>query len=106
MESLERLPIEEKKMINECLASFDFAKVHKVMEQLNWQWNKSISETGVPTIGELYQKAENLLYDCSQSYGSGERCYYSCGGFMAERVPYDEDSNDIEYKLYFILEES
>ena len=47
-----------KRMIQECLDNFDFNKVQRVMEFLQWEWSSS---AGVPTVYDLREGAKRLL---------------------------------------------
>jgi len=57
------------------IQNFDFHKVHKVMEIVDWQW----AENGVPTIDELRKQARELLEDVREK----GYAYIRCGGFAA-----------------------
>lgn len=71
------------------LQNFDFHKVHKVMEVLQWEWSGASSDTGIPTIDDLRNEAKRLL----EGIGKNKHTYLSCGGFVAQ-----------ENKLTFELE--
>lgn len=77
-------------LIRRALSDFDFIKVHRVMELLNWTWFFS-SGSRVPSIGELYQKAEMLLRASAKDMDA----YYS-GGFHAS---VDEYSVSLRFVL-------
>ena len=47
-------------MVNEVLAQFDFEKVKKVMEAINWHW---AGYEGAPAIRDLKESAESRMYD-------------------------------------------
>lgn len=59
-------------------AQFDFEKVHRVMESLNWEW---VSTAGrkVPSVETIKEEAKRLLL----SVYTDERGSISCGGLMA-----------------------
>lgn len=60
---------------------FDWRKVHKVMEVLNWKWYFcKDKEVRVPTIDELKQRAEDLLY---QVFTDSDISSVATGGFEA-----------------------
>ena len=82
-----------KKAIKKILKNFDFGKVHRVMESLNWTWVDS-KDGGVPTIEELKAQAKDLLTKVTE----GEFSIISCGGFEAEY-------RDKVLTLKFVLEE-
>lgn len=82
-----------KPLIRRVLAEFDFGEMHSVMRAMGWVWFIN-DERRVPTIGELYQKAEELLIDAAQSGG-----VLGSGGFSA----YCEDG---EAGLRFVVTEA
>ena len=47
----------------EILDHFDFNKVHKVMEHLNWTWFEIGDE--VPSVSDIRKKARALLRECA-----------------------------------------
>lgn len=92
-------------LVEPVLDHFDFAKVRKAMEVLNWQW---IGETGgegmsIPSIDRMKRTARNLLvntvtnkrYNCS-----------AVGGFLAEKSINNLDRMDDGLILRFILDQS
>ncbi len=81
---------ETKAKIKSTLRDFDFEKVRKAMVALDWRWS---SCEGVPSVAELYQRAEELLHQAS------ERPFNcSTGGFKAI---YFEDEG--RFEIVFIL---
>ena len=83
--------------IDEILDNFDFVKVHKVMEHLDWKWS---TENGVriPTIQELRVEARGLLKSTIKENIS---CI-STGGFHAEKIT---DETGTSLALRFVIEE-
>lgn len=43
--------------------NFDYEKVHRVMTSLNWIW-ALIPGVGIPSIEELRQEADRMLWSC------------------------------------------
>lgn len=83
--------IKKEELVREILANFDFAKVHRIMLLLNWQWRGK-----TPTIGDLSAEAGRLLRNVIYNdnvYSSGT------GGLQAFKT-------DESLELYFILEQS
>ena len=76
----------------EILGNFDWDKVRKIMELLDWKWVDHNSES-VPSIGRIIMRAEEL---CRNAYES--KAVHQAGGFWAE---YEEDT----LTLKFVLEE-
>lgn len=66
----------EQKSLDEIMDWFDFEKVAKTMEALNWKWVSA--EEGVPTIGEIRTEARHLLTQVIT-----ERITVGTGGFKA-----------------------
>ena len=61
---------ELKKVIDNVLRSFDFEKVHSVMQFLGWKWAFPKSKgPSVPTVSEIREEARRLLeiaVDCAE----------------------------------------
>lgn len=55
--------------IRKTLADFDFIKVHKYMVATGWKWYRD-GERIFPTVGMLYQRAEELLIDAVKKQNS------------------------------------
>jgi hypothetical protein len=70
------MTLKEKKIIEEILDNFDFQKVKKVMDALDWVW---VSCDGVPDIYDLRKESRRLLKEVikTKSYQIGT------GGFVA-----------------------
>jgi len=82
--------------VQQILANFDFEKVRKVMELLNWKW---VDSEKTPTIGELYQTAEQLLNMVSNSlFTTSDQSTEELGGFVATIY----DNGDL--RLSFVVE--
>mgnify|MGYP007100172567 CR=1 FL=1 len=90
--------------IKEILDNFDFIRINKVMDYLNWKW-ASIGE--VPNIEQLKKHAkkyleqayDEVLLNKFKNYETGS------GGFLVE-VIYDENlSKVIWLRLQFVLNE-
>lgn len=86
-----------KELINRIIEDFDFEKVHRVMQTLNWCW---YSTNGVPSVGALVLCAQELLQDVSKmnvGYSIG------IGGFRAMKINDEFDEDEEGLKLEFIL---
>lgn len=66
--------------IMQCLERFDFERVHAMMTAVDWKWSVHSGEDGfrVPTISELRDQAERLLYHAVSAKDT-----VSSGGFEA-----------------------
>lgn len=68
--------------IDEIMDNFDFERVHKVMDFLNWKWFSADANSEVPDPSELRKSARKQIKECLQ--GSVDYSDYfsiSCGGF-------------------------
>jgi hypothetical protein len=84
-----------KELIDRIIANFDFGKVHEAMKALNWRWG---SVGGVPSIGVLVTRAQELLHDVSNM---DIGCSIKTGGFKAKKIESDDYGDGLE--LEFIL---
>ena len=71
--------------IEDILDNFDFEKVKKVMDALEWTYYDSADST--VSIAELRKTARRLLIDVYNAFNS-DHWYLSSGGFEAERRMY------------------
>jgi hypothetical protein len=81
-----------QEQIDEIMDSFDFQKVHKIMEAINWRWH----EVGVPDIYSLRTLARKHLKTAAEVKGAS-----SSGGLTAN---YTESKSWVRLELYFGLE--
>ena len=92
----DRLDDDVDAKIKSILNHFDFNKVKKIMDVLNWKWVSS--KNGVPDIDEIRKLATRLLIDACV-----EKQNISTGGF---RAVYDDNGDGDPYVgLEFIVEE-
>ena len=91
-----RLNDDEDAKIKSILNNFDFNKVKKIMDVLNWKW--ASSKNGFPDMDEIRKLATRLLIDACV-----EKQNISTGGF---RAVYDDNGDGDPYVgLEFIVEE-
>lgn len=87
-----------KRLISDVMENFDFEKVQRTMNFLDWKWYIGNGAKTVPSVWRLMKKAEYLLNQCAEKYGEQE--FYQCGsGGLTASL----DGNNIS--LLFILEE-
>lgn len=82
--------ITTEQTIEKIIENFDFDKVHKVMQHLNWTWN---FEKNPPTVEQLKKTAAtNLKSCCSILNGKDGKKRYNCssGGFVASARKYKD----------------
>lgn len=86
--------------VNEVMDLFDYERVHKAMEFLDWKW----AGKGIPKIYDLRAESRRLLEKAANKVIEGEEYYLSTtGGFKAEA--WRNDDNTLGLRLNFILEE-
>ena len=93
---------EIKKKMDECIKYFDFEKVRKVMEFLDWKWQSSEDS---PSIGELVLYVQNFLNRTYEKLDlNKEESVYSLesGGF---KLIATKSKDEIDFEVYFILED-
>lgn len=91
--------IKSEKNLMLCLVYYDFERVHKVMETLNWTW---ASADGVPSVDELKEEAVDLLIRCfQQSEKNKKDCLMATGGF--EACSYYKEDGEIDFELRFVI---
>ena len=87
--------------IENILDEYDFHRVQKTMEALNWLWISSEGE--IPSIGELRRQARRLLEDVYR-YEDSSYMMMGCGGFEVIRTM--EIGDLTKYiSLKFVVEE-
>lgn len=89
--------------VENAIDDFDFEKVSKVMQFLNWQW---ATTKGVPTQEDMSEMVRSLSESAYERLNStGEEMYRaSSGGFVVEVSVYDDGESpsyfvDIEFVL-------
>ena len=98
------------KEIFETMNYFDFEKVHKVMEFLNWGWwhdeNAEHNKVKVPSIEEIRRKAFELLCEVAEYADNLDEemtdRVIGTGGFEAKIFLNEDDMP--EFELKFVLE--
>lgn len=85
-----------EKQIEEIMDYFDFTKVAKTMEALEWRWWDSDYPT--PIEPELRKAARKLLKICYKEATEDSHLRYctGCGGFMAE---YDDGCLSLRFEV-------
>ena len=84
--------------IDDIMRDFNFEKVHKVMEMLDWKW--AMTKYGVPTVEELRGEARRLLVEAAN-----EETQVATGGFRAVYEKNGASDPDPFISLEFVLEE-
>ena len=88
--------------VNEVMDLFDYERVHKVMEFLDWKW----IDKGIPEIYDLRVESRRLLEEVANKViEEGEEYYFvATGGFKAEA--WKNDEGKLGLRLNFILKDS
>lgn len=103
MKKLDEDALKVYKKINEVINSFDFEKVHNVMEFLNWRWQGA--GIGVPKVIDLKETATNLIIESINKTLETSKDYSIATGGL-EASSYLDENNEIQCKLTFVLEYS
>ena len=82
--------------IETILDEFDFYKVERAMQALDWKW---AGVDGVPSIGDMRRQARRLLSTVRDAPDESADYSAATGGFKATRRLYPGDS-----KVYLSLE--
>lgn len=88
---------EEK--IESILENFDFQKIHKVMEFLNWTWFGSGKE--VPSTYKLIKRTEEYLNECYDYSLKNKEDYGVASGGMYVTSFYEE--GEVELSAKFVI---
>lgn len=82
--------IEEKdsEMLDELIENFEWDKVRRIMEELDWTW---WGNENSPTIEEMKECVRNLYSSIENRIEKNEYCFCATGGFKLTFNP-DEDN--------------
>ena len=99
-----------QKEIDEVIKEFNFEKVHKTMQVLDWQWyHPGEDGTKVPTLDEIKKRGKELLQEAAESAAMSKGEYViGTGGFRAEAQYYPKKEDEKSFlwiRLAFILED-
>lgn len=84
-----------KEVIDRIIEEFDFEKVHRVMQILNWRWGRL---SAVPSVGALVLCAQGLL---QKTFEMDVCDSVATGGFKATKTENKDKGEGLE--LEFIL---
>ena len=86
-------------MIDNIMDNFDFSRVAKCMEGLEWKWH---DVEGIPTEPDIRKSARKLLNTIRETY-TEDRYSVSTGGFVI-RAWYAPDSHKLDaIELSFVV---
>ena len=89
--------------IPKVMERFDFAKVAKVMEFLNWKW-MTMEGYVVPDVQRLKTEAQHQLRECVRLYESRgfpqSGMNVSSGGFQALVMTYEKGEPQLQLVFY------
>lgn len=88
-----------KQVLDNVFDNFDFEKVKKTMDALNWEWAflkrldpkddfKEKTVSAVPTLDEIKEAAAKLMWDCAND---PKNAVIATGGFRVEKDFSDPD---------------
>lgn len=94
----------DTEIIDDILDNFNFEKVVKVMNYLDWVWYQTNGEP--VTVADARKMARWLLTDAMAKVvvNTDDRCFMGCGGFRAEVETYADDPKKYA-RLAFELED-
>ena len=93
----------EQDEIDIIMDNFDFYKIKKVMDILDWRWTSLEGQSGVPLIAEMRSTSRRLLKKAIENTKiTSNKSIVATGGFVAEA--HIEDEN-LYLNLSFIAEE-
>lgn len=95
---------EDRENIDDILDHFNFDKVHKAMQALDWKW---VAEDGfaIPEVYQLRKEARRLMEMVSDNLAKGNDEYYvGTGGFVAKGRRFPGDPKKY-LTLYFYIDE-
>ena len=93
-----------EQLISNIVENFDWERTHKAMSLLEWRWVNTITDDGVPTIGNLMVTAMKLLqgaYDGAMK----EKETYQCGTGGLQAIAYVDKGELYRLELKFVLTE-
>jgi len=96
-----------KRVLDNVFDNFDFERVKKTMDALDWKWDnltryvpldgfKEKKDSYVPTLDEIKEEAARLMWDCAND---PENAVIATGGFRVEKD--FSDPNDPWMRLSF-----
>jgi hypothetical protein len=94
------------RLVDEIIDSFDFRKVHYVMQYVDWKYAKPDGTVSLPEISDLKRVARSCLrnaYRYSLKYGD-DASVVGSGGFEAQYFPANEKEGPM-FRLRFVLSE-
>jgi hypothetical protein len=93
-------------MIEDIMDAFEFDKVERAMEALDWKWRGQ-----TPSIEDLREEAERLLRGAAESrLGAFKNAHWevpilnACGGFEAKAWCDEEKTKIVALDLVFVVE--
>lgn len=94
----------KEKLIENILENFDFEKVRKVMEFLNWTWATTPEPNSVPTTYQLIKSSKERLENAYKCALKEKENYYSSSGGFEAFAEYNDKTKKVDYlELKFIL---
>jgi len=94
----------KEKLIDGVLENFDFDKVKKTMDFLNWIWVTTPEHDSVPSTYQIMKGARERLEEAYENAMKSKKDGYSfCGGLKAS-AEYNEELKDVDFlQLDFIV---
>lgn len=99
-----------QKEVDDALEHFNFEKVHKTMQLLDWKWcHPGENGARVPSLDEIKKRAKEILQEAAESAAMSKGEYLvGTGGFRAEAQYYPKETDKKSFlwvRLAFVLED-
>lgn len=98
-----------QKEVDKLLEEFDFERVHKTMQTLDWKWyHPGEDGTKVPSLDEIKKRARQVIQEAAESAAMSKGEYViGTGGFHGEAKYYPKEEGKKSFlwvRLAFVLE--
>ncbi len=98
--------------IERCLLYTDWEKIHRVMKKLKWKWRSWIDNeynehtNTVPSAFGIRENASDLIKNVEEwimDHPDAKEYFTSTGGFEIEMRIYDDEVDDYDHRVKFIV---
>lgn len=98
--------------VERCLLYTDWEKIHRVMKKLKWKWHSWIDNEynehngTVPSVFGIRENVSDLIKKVEEwimNHPDAEEYFTSTGGFEIEMKIYDDDVDDYDHRVKFIV---
>lgn len=98
--------------VERCLLYTDWEKIHRVMKKLKWKWRSWIDNeynehtNTVPSVFGIRENISDLIKKMEEwimNHPDAEGYFTSIGGFEIEMKIYDDEVDDYDHRVKFIV---